>query len=133
MIRGSCLCGGVAYEIDGRYSDIGHCHCFKCRKVSGSNSNAAMLTAAKSFRWVQGADLVKRFEMHDGWTSTFCGECGSPMPMLAAEGKLYWVPAGTLDDDPCVSVAQHIYVGQKASWEVIAGDAPQYDKDVPDD
>lgn len=33
--------------------------------------------------------------------------------------------------DPGVPVAQHIYVGQKASWEVIGGDAPQYEGDVP--
>lgn len=133
MIRGSCLCGDVAYEIDGKYSDIGHCHCFKCRKVSGSNSNAMILTAARSLRWLRGAERVVTFALSDGWKSTFCQRCGSPLPMLGAEGKLYWVPAGTLDDDPRVPVAQHIYVGQKASWEVIGGDAPQYERDVPGD
>ncbi len=131
MIRGSCLCQGVAFQIDGRYSDIGHCHCSKCRKVSGANANAVLLTAAKSFAWLQGADLVKTYEMPDGWTSTFCCECGSPLPMAGAEGKLYWVPAGVLDDDPQVPVAQHIFVASKGSWEVIGDDAPQYSEDAP--
>ena len=71
MIRGSCLCGDVAYEIDGKYSDIGQCHCFKCRKVSGSNSNAVILTAARSLRWLRGVEQVVTYEMSDGWKSRY--------------------------------------------------------------
>lgn len=54
------------------------------------------------------------------------------MPMLGAEGKLYWVPAGALDDDPNVAVAQHIHVGGKASWEVIGADAKQHPGEATD-
>jgi len=131
MIKGSCLCGRIAFGIDGKYSDIGHCHCSKCRKVSGSNSNAVLITSAKSMTWLRGAEHVKVYEMSDGWKSTFCAECGCPVPMLGARGKLYWVPAGALDDDPCVPVARHIYVSDKASWEMIGGDAPQYGREAP--
>ena len=42
---------------------------------------------------------------------------------------LYNIPAGLLDDDTGVEVAHHIYVGDKASWDVIGDDAPQYDED----
>ena len=131
MIRGSCLCQGVTFQVDGKISDIGYCHCSKCRKVSGANSNAVLITAAKSFIWLQGEDLVKVYEMSDGWASTFCSGCGSPLPMSGAEGKLYWVPVGALDDDPGVPVAQHIFVDSKASWEVIGDDAPQYPEEAP--
>ena len=48
MLEGSCLCGAVAYTIDGKFSDIGNCHCYKCRKVSGANSNAVLITSAKT-------------------------------------------------------------------------------------
>jgi hypothetical protein len=34
-----------------------------------------------------------------------------------------------LDDDTGVEVAHHIFVGDKASWDVIGDDAPQYDED----
>ena len=40
MIRGSCLCGGVAYEIDGRVSPIQLCHARRCRKMSASGFRA---------------------------------------------------------------------------------------------
>jgi hypothetical protein len=116
----------VRFQIDGKYSDIGLCHCSKCRKVSGVASNAVVLTAARSLKWLQGRDLVKTFRLPDGWGSTFCSECGSPLPQLGANGKLYWVPAGVLDDDPGVRVVRHIFVGSKASWDEIGGDAPRY-------
>lgn len=130
MLRGSCLCGGVQFEIEGKYSDIGQCHCSKCRKVSGTGSNAVLLTSAKNLKWVSGQDLIKVFALPSGWRSTFCRECGSPLPMLGAEGKLYWVPAGVLDDDPQVPVVRHIFVASKAPWEVIGGDALQFEENA---
>ena len=132
MIRASCLCDGIRFTINGRTSEIGHCHCSKCRKVSGGNSNGVLIVAAKNVEWMGGRELIRAYAMPDGWTSTFCGTCGSPAPMLGANGKLYWVPVGLLDDDPGVAVAQHIYVGSKASWEVIGDDAPQYHEEAPD-
>ena len=108
MINGSCLCRGIRFKIDGRVSEIGHCHCSKCRKVSGSNCNGTLITAAKSFSWETDLDLVKTYAMADGWESTFCSECGCSLPTPGAEGKLVFVPVGLLDDDPGVGVAQHI-------------------------
>ena len=58
-IRGSCLCGGVRFEIAGRWSGIGQCHCSKCRKVSGTASNAVLYASAKSLSWVAGEALVR--------------------------------------------------------------------------
>lgn len=131
MIKGSCLCQGVQFSINGNTSDIGHCHCSKCRKVSGVNSNGVILVSAKKLSWQCGQELVKVYQMPDGWTSTFCNSCGSPLPMLGANGKIYWVPIGVLDDDPGVAVAQHIFVASKASWDVITDGVPQYDEFAP--
>jgi len=53
--------------------------------------------------------------------------CGSPAPDADAARTRYQVPAGLLDGDPPLRVAEHIYVGSKAQWETIAGGAPQHD------
>lgn len=131
MIRGSCLCGAVLFEIDGRISPIGQSHCSKCRKASGTGSNAVFYTAIESLRTVAGEELVRSFERPDGWGSTFCGTCGAPLPRRHPNGKIWFVPAGALDDDPGVAVERHIYVGSKASWDVIGGDAQQFEEDDP--
>ncbi len=98
MIRGSCLCGGARFEIDGKVSGIGQCHCSICRKASGVASNAALLTATRSFAWVSGEELAQTYERPSGWKTSFCRVCGSPLPQPHPSGKLFWVPAGSLDD-----------------------------------
>jgi hypothetical protein len=131
MIRGSCLCGGARFEIDGPISPIGHCHCSKCRKVTGTASNAVFWvdTARTSLRFTQGEELVRTFRLASGWASVFCAECGSPMPHQNRAGTRYFVPAGSLDDDPGVRPAVHIFVGSKAPWDEIHGPQPQFTED----
>jgi hypothetical protein len=131
MIRGSCLCGGVRFGIEGKVSGIGQCHCSLCRKVSGTGANAVLLTATRSFRWVAGEDLAQTWERPGGWGTTFCRVCGCPVPRQHPSGKIWWIPAGSLDDDPGTRIEQHIYVDSKASWDEIAGSAPQYEEDAP--
>ena len=131
MLRGSCLCGGSRFEIDGKVSGVGLCHCSVCRKVSGTTGNAALLTATRSFRWIAGEELAQVYERPSGFRSTFCRVCGSPLPMRHENGKLVGIPAGTLDDDPGVSVVQHIFVDSRAGWDEISGDASQYSEAAP--
>jgi len=125
MTRGSCLCGAIQFEIDGQTTEIGMCHCSKCRKVSGTASNASLMVARDGLRWLSGEDSLCRFALEDGWGAWRCAACGSPAPMLHPGGGAYWVPAGLLDADPGVRVAGHIFVGSKAAWDEIAGQAPQ--------
>jgi len=125
MTRGSCLCGAVQFEIDGTTTDIGMCHCSKCRKVSGVASNANLMVARDDFEWVSGDEALMKFAMADGWGVWRCSVCGSPVPMLHPGGGAYWVPAGLLDSDPGVGIAAHIFVGSKAPWDEIAGDGLQ--------
>ena len=132
MIRGSCLCGGARFEIDGKVSGIGQCHCSICRKASGVASNAALLTATRSFAWVSGEELAQTYERPSGWKTSFCRVCGSPLPQPHPSGKLFWVPAGSLDDDPGTKVEQHIFVGSKAAWDEISGTAARYDEGGPE-
>ena len=130
-LGGSCLCGGVHFEVDGRVSPIGMCHCSKCRKASAATGIAELITGAKSLRFTAGEELIGRFRQPSGYINHFCSRCGSNLPKPHPNGKVWWVPAGLLDDDPGVRLAMHIYVGSKASWFDIADDALQYDEDMP--
>jgi len=35
---------------------------------------------------------------------------------------------GSVDDDPGVEIEMHIFVGSKAPWDHIGGDAPQFEE-----
>ena len=126
-IKGSCLCGALAFEISGKYGPIGQCHCSKCRKVSGTDGNAVFYAAFDGFHWLRGQDNVQTYSHEANWPSKFCTTCGSPAPFANKEKKFYFVPAGLLDDDPgSRGYAAHIHVSSKAAWHEIADAAPQY-------
>ena len=124
-MRGSCLCEAVRFELSGDTTQIGMCHCSKCRKVSGVASNANLMIGRDGLRWISDESHVKKFALPSGWGVWRCASCGSPVPMLHPGGGAYWVPAGLLDSDPGVVVAGHIFVGSAAPWDEIGGDAPQ--------
>src|SRR5262245_12592747 len=127
MLRGSCLCGGIRFEITGLHSKIGFCHCSKCRKCSGTGAAAAIKVGFDGLRWEAGEELLTAGPKH-----SFCRVCGSPMPDLNPRKTVYDVPVGCLDDNPTLLVGDHIFVGSKASWDVIGSDgAPRYEEGGP--
>jgi hypothetical protein len=34
--RGSCICGEIAFEVDGPFDHFLSCHCSRCRKSTGT-------------------------------------------------------------------------------------------------
>ena len=62
-IRGSCLCGGVTFEIDRAVGPAEYCHCNRCRKVSGSNAILGIGVRTEDYRFLSGRELVKTYVM----------------------------------------------------------------------
>lgn len=50
MIKGSCLCGKVKFQISGEPFSLSYCHCSRCRKAAGVFS-AVLVGKADDF-WV---------------------------------------------------------------------------------
>jgi hypothetical protein len=129
MKSGSCLCKKVKFQYSGEAMGLGSCHCSKCRKVSGTGSNVVLIAPTRNFSWIEGENYIKSFRMEDGWVSTFCSECGSPLPQSNNEGVSMWVPAGVLDDNPELTILAHTQVASKAAWDSIPEGVLQYDDD----
>jgi hypothetical protein len=130
-IRGSCLCSGVAYEIDGPIQEIRNCHCSRCRKARGAAHASNLFVEPERFRWIRGKDLLESFHVPEAkrFRSCFCRVCGSSLPRTGLEYVV--VPAGTLDDDPGVREKAHIFCGSKAPWYEITDDLPQFEAYPP--
>lgn len=126
-LEGKCLCGAVAFEIDGNVSQMEACHCSRCRKTSGSAFSTALLCAAKSFRWVRGEREITAFQLPSGFAHDFCSVCGSPTPTLKPiDGKVVPIPAGSLESDPGTRIQWHAFVSSKATWDQILDDVQQF-------
>jgi hypothetical protein len=78
-IGGSCLCGGVKFEITGPLSSSLNCHCSQCRKQHGAPFRSRVRVQVEDFRWLQGEHLIKYYESAGGYLRGFCRECGSPI------------------------------------------------------
>ena len=126
--RGSCLCGGVTYVIEGQPSRCHNCHCSRCRKARSAAHATNLFTAADGVRFTRGADQLASYKVPDAkhFTHVFCRTCGSPMPRISPTRGIAVVPMGALDDDPGLHPQAHIFVGSKAPWFDIADQLPQH-------
>lgn len=126
-VKGSCLCGGIRYEIDGAFGTVVNCHCSMCRKATGAAFRTRAAVPADGFRWLTGESLVSRYESSPGETRTFCRVCGATLPTFFRDHPdQIGLPLGTLDDDPGVRPSAHVFVDSKAPWFEIADDLPQF-------
>jgi len=127
MLRGSCLCGQVRYEISGKLFDPLNCHCSMCRKAQGAAFRSRARVQSRDFRWISGENLLTFFESSPGNHRGFCRVCGSPiLSKFDADESVLSLPLGTLDDDPAIHPQIHVYVASKAPWHTISDDLPQF-------
>ena len=127
MIRGGCLCGSVRYEVTGPIKRIAHCHCSMCRKAHGAAFGSYAVLRAEDFRVVSGEGDIAAYDSSPGVQRTFCRRCGSTLQFRSAKRpQSVELAAGTLDDDPGVKPAYHIFVGSKAPWYDITDGLPQH-------
>ena len=68
MLRGSCLCGGVRYEITGPLSGALNCHCSMCRKAQGAAFRSRTHSSAAAKR------RAVRFSTHRAVTIERAGQ-----------------------------------------------------------
>ncbi len=127
LLTGSCFCGAIQYEISRPLREAQSCHCSRCRKVFSGAGSAFGFLDGDCLRWVQGEDHLSRYATHESWELAFCGTCGSTLGGMY-EGIVRGVTLGTIDGDPGIQLARHIYVGSKAPWDHIGGHAPQYEE-----
>lgn len=131
-IRGSCLCGLVQYEVDELASPIGFCHCLTCQKAHSSAFAPTARVQPARFRWLQGQELVKGFESSPGKIRQFCSECGSHIVAYKAGQDQWILRVATLDADPQVRPAVHIWTSHDVSW-LTADNLPRFPEMLPTD
>lgn len=127
MLKGSCLCNSVQYEIHGELGPIVMCHCSRCRKANGSAfaTNASLNTA--DLHLLHGKEALAEYESSPGVFRVFCGKCGSPLySRRPSMPELLRLRIGTLDTPIAAKPTAHIFVGSKAEWCEIHDKLPQY-------
>ncbi len=120
MAQGECNCGNVRFEITADLSGVIICHCSICRRATGSNGIAVIIVDNNDFQWTGGQEFVTSWKKPEAdWQTWFCSTCGSPVPGVNDESRMF-VPAGLINDgDESLTVIHHIWVNSRATWDEI--------------
>src|SRR5262245_21917704 len=96
-MKGSCLCGRVAYQIEGAVHSPRYCHCTNCRKFSGTAYAAWGLVQTAQMTLASDGSVTKYDS--GGGLRVFCSTCGSPLWFEpAALPQFRGIPLGAIDD-----------------------------------
>jgi hypothetical protein len=116
-VEGSCLCGGVRFEVDLPFLRASHCHCSRCRKHSGAFGGTQGRVPREGFRMLAGEDLLRIYRPEGGMAKVFCSECGSSLfGGTWPEGPEVSIRLGSLDGDPEIRPQYHQFVDSAAPW-----------------
>lgn len=127
MIKGSCLCGAVALEINGPLRNARFCHCANCRKFSGAGYAAWGLVATEHLQVSAPVSKVSKYNSGGGLRA-FCASCGSPL-WYEPEGMPQYrgIPLGIIDEGEVPTPAMHVWTRSKVSWTALPGDVPTHE------
>jgi hypothetical protein len=120
----------VRYSIASPLRDGRSCHCSRCRKAFSGAGSAYAEVEPGSFSWLAGRDNLTFHESAPGWGLCFCRTCGTTLCGMQGD-RVHGVTLGSVDGDPGVRIAMHLFVGSRAPWDVIGGDAPQFAEHPP--
>lgn len=125
MIKGSCCCGAIRFELTAPPTMMGTCHCSRCRKVGASTF---VFVQRDSFHWIQGREFVTRYEPEPPfkYARCFCSRCGTALGEVDSPQDSFPISANCLDDDPGVRNRFHEFVSAKPAWYEICDGAKQF-------
>lgn len=128
-LNGSCLCGAVRYRASGQEKRFYHCHCGRCRKVTGTG-HASNLFIEGELEWLGGEELLTSY-VPPGATrfrNRFCSICGSRMPRYDEGYGTVFIPAGSLDVEPGMQPEARIFCGSRSSWSCCDTGIPEFEE-----
>ena len=132
-IYGSCLCGGVRFEVTMPFRRANHCHCSRCRKHSGAATGTQGRVPREGFRLLAGKELVRVYRPQGGTAKAFCSVCGSSLfGGTWPGGPEVSIRFGALDGDPGIRPQYRSFVASKAPWDELPDDGlPRYPEAKP--
>jgi hypothetical protein len=123
---GSCLCGGVRFEVTAPFERVTACHCASCKKISGGVGTTSGRVPTEAIRITAGKDLLTTYQPDEGSAKTFCLRCGSNLFGGGwPESPHTSVRLTTLDEPFTGRIESRIFVRSVAPWEVLPDDGAE--------
>lgn len=116
VIKGSCFCKGIQYELPAGTAQWIRCHCGMCRKLIGSDFCTYFAVPYAKLQ-LKAKETMKTFRSSKEAVRQFCGNCGCTVFMkYDIETNTIWIGAGTLDHEIPITRPTRIFLDDKAYW-----------------
>ncbi|MVF12245.1 GFA family protein [Ketobacter sp. MCCC 1A13808] len=127
MMKGSCCCGAVQFELTEMPSMMGMCHCSRCRKVGAS---ALAFVKSDKFHITAGRDKISVYKAVSPYKydRCFCSVCGSALGEVFSKMESFPIHANCIDGDIEIENLFHEFVSEKPGWFKIGDNAKQFDE-----
>ena len=128
-LEGSCLCGGVRFEVTEPFTYATHCHCEFCKRISGGYGTVSGRARTEAIRILDGRELLRSYTPDGGSAKTFCSVCGSNLFGGGwPESEEASVRLSAIDTPLDQRPDRHNFVRSVAPWETLPDDGlPRYD------
>ncbi len=126
MYKGSCLCGAVKFEVEGKLSPAEGCHCSECRRWTGHF--LASTDVSRSALKIQDSGRVSWFHSSEKVRRGFCATCGTSLFFEPTDHEKHdWISIamGAFDQPTGTEMALHIFVAEKGDYYQITDGLPQ--------
>lgn len=126
MLKGSCLCKAVKFEVSSDLKKSDGCHCIQCRKHSGHYFASTdvpreklKITGEENIKWYQSSEKVRR---------GFCGTCGSSLFWDPVQRDWTSIAMGAFDGPTHVKLDKHIFVSEKGDYYELKDGVEQHQR-----
>ncbi|MEF8833870.1 MAG: GFA family protein [Halofilum sp. (in: g-proteobacteria)] len=116
ILKGSCLCGAIRFEVDAAPSEIIRCHCRMCQKAHGASFASFARFRHEDFAVTDGAASLVTYRSSDIARRTFCGHCGSALQFLRDGAPTFGLAISALDSPLEPQPVQDYYVESRSEW-----------------
>jgi hypothetical protein len=123
MHKGSCLCGSINFEINGKLPAPTACHCTQCRKHTGHYEAGS--DVLRSSITIHGNDNVTWYRT-ENVRRGFCSTCGSSLFFDADGADWIGVSMGAFDTPTDSHLRMHVFVANKGDYYDLADGVQQF-------
>ncbi|TFH12160.1 MAG: GFA family protein [Lentisphaerales bacterium] len=136
-LEGGCHCGAVRYVLHKPALSVQHCHCERCRKMTGCMFGTGAVVQRDGVT-ITGEGNLTAYRSSATFPEMFCKTCGCHLFAYEdSEPTLMYVSAATLDGGAHPGhppdKESHVYMRSKAQWDRTADDLIKYSTTSPDE
>ena len=124
VVKGSCFCGAVAFEITLPTTFCGHCHCSMCRRPHGASFVTWTGVPPDRLTITAGEAHIASYQSSEHGVRKFCRVCGSQM-FCQVEPEVVDIALAALHGPIDRAPEAHYYYDSRADWTEVNDDLPK--------